>query len=98
MAAKPFLIYAAPNFLSRLKELGFQTYGDIWNEDYDSLEGPARWREIKNIIDILCSLPALDFLKIMERCQQISLYNRKVLAEIVLTDKAHAIVNSGLVP
>lgn len=52
---KPCLIYGPRNFLHRLRELGFETWSDIWDETYDQLEGPHRWqamqREIPRILD-----------------------------------------------
>jgi hypothetical protein len=45
MAEKPVLVYGPRNFLARLRDLyGFRTYGDCWDESYDDLEGPDRWR------------------------------------------------------
>ena len=51
MAAKPVLIYGPKKFLFRLKELGFKTYSDCWDESYDNFEGMPRWQAIKQQID-----------------------------------------------
>lgn len=50
MAAKPFIVYGPRNFLSRLRDLGFETYGNCWDESYDLLEGPARWAAIQKLL------------------------------------------------
>lgn len=32
----PFIIFGTNNVLSTLRKLGFETFGDFWNEDYDT--------------------------------------------------------------
>ena len=34
----PFLILAAPFFLQRLRELGFETFPELWDESYDTVQ------------------------------------------------------------
>ena len=41
---KPVMIYAARHFLRHLRDMGFQTWGNYWDESYDELEGPDRWQ------------------------------------------------------
>jgi hypothetical protein len=48
--SKPMIVYGPRHFLRRLQNLGFQTWGDIWDESYDELEGPERWVAIKQIL------------------------------------------------
>ena len=43
MAAKPWLIYGPVNFITRLRDMGFQSYQDLWDESYDLYQGPERW-------------------------------------------------------
>lgn len=35
LAKTPFVVLASPNFLTTLKELGFQTFNEWWDESYD---------------------------------------------------------------
>jgi hypothetical protein len=51
--AKPMLIYGPRHFLKRLRELGFSTWHDVWPEDYDELEGPARWRVMLSLVSLI---------------------------------------------
>ena len=53
MGSKPFLIYGPRNFLENLKNLGFETFEEIWSEEYDQYEGVERWECMKQIIDAL---------------------------------------------
>jgi hypothetical protein len=50
MSARPILVYGPRNFLSRLRDMGFETYHTCWDEGYDELEGPARWQAIRNLL------------------------------------------------
>lgn len=36
----PFVMFGPTGTLSYLKNLGFETFGDIWNEDYDAIQDP----------------------------------------------------------
>jgi hypothetical protein len=40
---KPMLVFGPKHFLKRLRDLGFQTWHDIWDESYDELSGADRW-------------------------------------------------------
>jgi len=58
VAGKPMLIYGPRGYLANLRDLGFRTWHDHWDESYDRYEGPERWHRIKqsmrdiNISDI----------------------------------------------
>lgn len=47
---KPLLVYGPKMFLQNMRNLGFRTWQSIWDEDYDVLEGPARWRAIRSVM------------------------------------------------
>lgn len=38
ISGKPFLLYGAPRQLERLRQLGFQTFSEFINEEYDTIE------------------------------------------------------------
>ena len=47
----PFLIIGAPGAMQGLRDLGFRTFGDLWDESYDSETEPGkRLQKIKNVI------------------------------------------------
>lgn len=89
MAAKPFLIYAAPGFLHHLRKLGFRTYDHCWDEQYDHYEGPERWRRIKSVLQHLCAMSDQEFLTVMQEAAVIARHNRGMLADQLLDAKAH---------
>lgn len=48
---QPFILISKPHYLKNLKELGFKTFGEFWDESYDSEEmGDERLSKIFKII------------------------------------------------
>ena len=80
MAAKPFLVYGPRGYLRRLCELGFRTYADCWDESYDLLEGPERWRAMRSVIQDVIDRAARDTLT---QAWEIALRNRWHLRKII---------------
>jgi hypothetical protein len=60
----PFLVYAGKNYLKNLQQLGFHTFSNFFNEDYDYYEGRLRLFEMSKIINDLAR-KKLDELKII---------------------------------
>ncbi len=54
---KPWVVYAAQGYLANLRRLGFKTFGDFWDESYDELEGPDRWRAMTLVIESIIHDP-----------------------------------------
>jgi hypothetical protein len=78
-AGKPLIVMGPRHFLQRLRDQGFRTWSDLWDESYDDLEGPARLTEIKAVIADVQQrrdqiIPAL---------YQHAEHNRTVLASLV---------------
>ena len=48
---KPFIIFASKDYLCYLRQLGFRTFNDFWDEDYDGYEGKERYLRILQLID-----------------------------------------------
>lgn len=89
MAAKPVLIYASKNFLANLRELGFRTWSDHWDEDYDKFQGPMRWNMMKKTIKQILSRD--DRADLMIAIQDIANHNRHRLIEIKQQSKTNSI-------
>jgi hypothetical protein len=76
MAQKPILVYGPRRFLGRMREQhGFRTYGDCWDESYDDLEGPARWRAMWQVMQDISP-------RFLDQAQEIARYNRNILEEM----------------
>jgi hypothetical protein len=54
---KPFIISGSKNYLEYLHQMGFRTFADFWDEDYDGYEGRDRYLKILKLIDSLASMP-----------------------------------------
>lgn len=76
MAKKPILVYGPSNFLARMRDIhGYRTWGDYWDERYDVLEGPDRWRAMwRSMQDIQPSL--------LGGIGEIVQHNRNILEEM----------------
>ena len=53
----PFLLYSSAGALSNLKDLGFETFGDIFDESYDLIEPPQpRFEHLLREVIRICEL------------------------------------------
>lgn len=77
-AGKPFLVFGPKNFLSRLREIGFKTYRDFWDESYDLLEGLERWQTLLTVID------RLSLEDISPETKVIAEHNRSLVQDLML--------------
>lgn len=76
VGVKPFVIYGPVGYLKNLQRMGFKTFGNIWDEDYDKVCGPTRWAAMKLLIQHLVDNPRL-----VLDCREIVQYNKQLLAE-----------------
>ena len=53
---RPFVTFASANFLAYLRQMGFRTFNDFWDEEYDGFDGADRFRRILALIDKLSKL------------------------------------------
>jgi len=80
---KPCLIYGPRGFLQNLRNQGFHTWGDIWDESYDDYEQKTRYDMIKDVINTLISMTSGQFKHAMAQAQIISQHNKKHLANMI---------------
>lgn len=50
---KPFIVFSSVNYLEYLRQMGFRTFADFWDESYDGYQGAERYKKILNLIDKL---------------------------------------------
>lgn len=53
---KPMIVMGSKNHLLYLRQMGFRTFGDFWDETYDGFEGRDRYIRILNLIDNLSTM------------------------------------------
>ena len=80
---KPFLVYGPVDFLKNLRELGFQTFSDVWDESYDNFEGATRWQKMQQIIDNIVDWDSDTKNNLLKHCSTITAHNRARLREII---------------
>jgi len=82
VAKKPLVVYAPKHFLSNLQQLGFRTFGDIWDEGYDLLEGPDRYRAMLKLIKEICLMTRDQQLELYQKSRDICLHNHALLKKL----------------
>jgi len=65
-ACQPFIIISTPGFLKKMKELGYQTFEQWWDESYDTEENLTR--KLEKIVEILTEISFWS----MDKCFQIT--------------------------
>jgi hypothetical protein len=78
VSQRPFVLVAAPNNLQYLRNYGFQTFGDWWDESYDSIEdNDQRLDAIAKIIQDLCRRPMNQIREILQDMQSVLNHNKQ---------------------
>jgi hypothetical protein len=80
---KPFLVFGPVDYLKNLQQLGFKTFGDVWDESYDSYGGYERWLKMQKVIDFISAQDRSARQALLNQCAHITRYNRKRLREII---------------
>lgn len=79
---KPFIMVGPPHTLQYMKEQGFQTFGDFWNEHYDMMEDhESRLFAIFKLIDQLNSMSIGELKDMYQKMLPIVEHNRRLLLE-----------------
>jgi hypothetical protein len=50
---KPFIIMGSKNFMIYLRQMGFKTFYEYWNEDYDGFDDKERYQRILQVINAI---------------------------------------------
>jgi len=58
LCCQPFIVVGSPNYLKKLRELGFETFSDIWDESYDEEENTTE--RFAKIVDTLEDIASWD--------------------------------------
>jgi hypothetical protein len=75
---QPFIVFAGPGTLQFLRNYGFRTFGDIWDESYDQeMDHTTRLIKITTLIKDLYHKSQHEFQKIIEQCREIVDYNQR---------------------
>lgn len=66
---KPFIVFASKDYLDYLHQMGFKTFCNYWDENYDGFDTRDRFIKILKLIDSIAAMPK-DELKSMYKDMQ----------------------------
>lgn len=72
---KPFIVMGPKCFLIHLRQLGFKTFFEFWDESYDGLKPNDKYKQILNLIDSLSKRSALELEIMYNKMQDILEHN-----------------------
>jgi hypothetical protein len=81
IAKTPFIAMAPKNHLVNLRQLGFKTFGQWWDESYDYCEGLHRINEIKKVISTVMLWPQEKLQNVLNEMEEVLEYNRTLYLE-----------------
>lgn len=80
---KPFIIIGAPGVLSMLKDMGFKTFNDFWDESYDNIFlNDDRLVSICNLVNKLSNMSIEEMRSMYEKMDHILEHNFKNIKKI----------------
>lgn len=91
IAGQIFVVHGNYKILSKLRELGFQTFDSIFDESYDNERDQNK--RIEKIVELLATLKNSNFLKMYEKTLNIRTYNQKLFWN---KEKLSVIINQRL--
>ena len=81
-AFQPFIIFGMVHTLKDLKALGFKTFSQYWNEEYDNIQDTQqRLEEIINVVKTLSNLSTDSWLQMYKDMRPILEHNYKIMME-----------------
>lgn len=76
-AGQPFILVSGPHYLKKLKELGFKTFDNWWDESYDSeVHYAKRLEKIKKVINYIGNLSLIKCEKLYEEMIPTLIHNQ----------------------
>ena len=67
VAKQPFVLAGCQNNLEYLRSYGFKTFGQWWDEGYDSIADPvARLTAVSNIVKDICNRPITELEEMLQ--------------------------------
>jgi hypothetical protein len=76
----PFIVASTPGFYRDLHRMGFQTFGHVIDESFDTIDNAQQ--RLDRIIQIVTDLCQQDLASFLEECYTVCKYNQQHLAEL----------------
>lgn len=81
---KPFIVYSSPDFINKLKKLGFKTFGEFWSESYDKYCLKKRYEKILKIVNDVSNMPENEYFDMISNMQEICEFNKNHLRDLII--------------
>jgi len=76
--SQPFILFGPPKSLEYLRNYGFRTFGDFWDESYDlENDSDQRMSKLLDLIDNIASMSAKEFHDLYQRLLPVIEHNRQ---------------------
>jgi hypothetical protein len=76
---KPFIAFASRDHMAYLRQMGFKTFGEFWDEDYDGFETKDRLLRMYQVISDIASRPVNQLVEMYKQMQPILDHNYDLL-------------------
>jgi len=76
---KPFIVMGPVNFLIYLRQMGFKTFYEFWDEDYDGYAPRWKFQKIIELIDVLAKKTKSELYQMYQDMQPILDHNYELL-------------------
>ena len=76
---KPFIVFASQNYLDYLHQMGFKTFCNYWNENYDGFSERDRFIKILKLIDSIVAMPSHELKSMYNDMQSVLDHNYNLL-------------------
>jgi hypothetical protein len=76
---KPFIMFASRDYLCYLRQMGFKTFWEFWDEDYDGYETRDRLIRIYQLLDKLAALSSTELWQMYQDMQPILDHNHDLM-------------------
>ncbi len=74
---QPFLLMSTPGSLAFLRNYGFKTFGEFWDEDYDTIQDPLkRMSKVIDVMQHIANMESHDKHALFDKIQDICLHNK----------------------
>ena len=78
---KPFIHMGSKNFLIHLRQMGFKTFNDFWDESYDGFGPDEKYLMILDLIDSMSKMPTNQLIKMYMGMKDILDHNYNLLKD-----------------
>lgn len=88
---KPFIVYGSCDFMEYLRQMGFKTFYEYWNEDYDSYSAKERLARMIDTINHIADLPTSTLHQMLESMQDVLDHNHDLIMDQKFTRQVQLI-------